>query len=474
MAPPNPTTTSSCNSFVVGAENTTHTTKSKKIYSWEQIRLHNSLQDCWVVVEGKVHDVTEWVSKHPGGNLIALGAGREATALVYSYHPSSVFEILKKYYIGEVEEYENYYTYDSKFYRTLKARVQAYITKQHLTRDSFAMFLKTFILLLAWGVFYCLAMVRGSFFAAVVFGFFHAELGINVMHDGNHGAYSANKYVCKAASFVMDLMGSSHVVWRHQHNVGHHPNANNTDATKNPAAKMDPLAFDPDASAGNPFVRLNPGQPLRWAHKYQHIYMWFMITFINFKWFVNDIRAVLNRRYMEIEFGNTQPGEMLSLVLTKTLFLGYALLVPSLLHTPLTGALLFITFMISTGYVFVLMFGVNHLTEESIFPDGNLPVDKRDWAVLQVMTASNFAIDSPFWTSISGGLNYQIEHHLFPGMNHTHLPKISPIVRQTCKEFGVPYQAFPSFWSAIYSYYTHLKKLGNPTTPISTLKKKLK
>jgi len=290
------------------------------------------------------------------------------------------------------------------------------------------------------------------------------------MHDGNHGAYSSNKYVCKVASFVMDLMGSSHVVWQHQHNVGHHPNSNNTDSKKSPPTKLDPLAFDPDASAGNPFVRLNPSQPLRWAHQFQHIYMWFMIALINFKWFVNDVRAILSRKYMEIEFGKTQAGEVESLVVTKSLFLTYALCVPMYFHGSF-GALLFVAFMISTGYVFVLMFGVNHLTEDCSFPDGNLAVDKRDWAVLQVMTSSNFANDSFFWTFISGGLNYQIEHHLFPGMNHTHLSSISPIVRQTCKEFGVPYQSFPTFWSAVYSYYAHLKNLGNPSSASSVQKK---
>jgi fatty acid desaturase len=410
-----------------------------------------------------VYDVTGWVEKHPGGNLIGLGAGREATALVYSYHPLSIAEVLKKYYIGDVKEYSNYYTFNnSKFYSTLKARVHEHTSKLNLKRDSMSMYMKTLFLLCCWAVAYYNAFVRGSILGAVIFGFFHAELGINVMHDGNHGAYSSNKLVCKAASFVMDMMGSSHVVWRHQHNVGHHPNSNNTDAEKTPPSKMDPNAFDPDASAGNPFVRLNPHQNHRWHHRAQHVYMWFMIMVINFKWFINDLRAIVNRKYMDIEFGEAQTGEVMSLIVTKFLFLLYALAYPSYLHGLSLGSLLFVTFMISTGYVFVLMFGVNHLTEDCAFPDGTLAFDKRDWAALQVMTSSNFAIDSWFWTFVSGGLNFQIEHHLFPGLNHTHLPSISPIVRQTCKEFGVPYQSFPSFWAAVYSYYSHLKNLGDP------------
>ena len=118
--------------------------------------------------------------------------------------------------------------------------------------------------------------------------------------------------------------------------------------------------------------------------------------------------------------------------------------------------------MIVCGHAFVLMFSVNHLTEDIVFPDKQLSVESRDWAALQVMTSSNFANDSAFWTFLSGGLNFQIEHHLFPGVNHMHLRSISPIVQQTCKEFGVPYHSFPTFATAVYSYYTHLKNLGNP------------
>jgi linoleoyl-CoA desaturase len=344
----------------------------------------------------------------------------------------------------------------------MKARVSAYTKQHHITRDSALMYAKTLVLLACWGLFYYLGLVRGNLVSTVLFGFFHAQLGINIMHDGNHGAYSNNQLVCKIAAFVMDLMGSSRVVWQHQHNVGHHPNSNNSAMEKTPPSKMDPLSFDPDAAAGNPLIRLNPSQPHRWIHQFQHIYMWLLIVGINFKWFVNDIRAMTKRKYMEIDFGKTRVGEIESLAITKSIFLLYGLGVPFYLHGPF-GALLFVTFTVATGYVFVLMFGVNHLTEECTFPDDNLAVDKRDWAVLQVMTASNFATDSFFWTCISGGLNFQIEHHLFPGMNHTHLPSISPIVRQTCKEFGVPYKNFPSFWAAIYSYYSHLKTLGNPS-----------
>jgi len=104
---------------------------------------------------------------------------------------------------------------------------------------------------------------------------------------------------------------------------------------------------------------------------------------------------------------------------------------------------------------------VNHLTEGSYFPTEQ--EHNRDWARLQVLTATNFAVGSTFWTWLSGGLNYQIEHHLFPSICHVHLPKISPIVQQACKEYNIRYTAYPDYTSAIVAHYNHMKTLGqNP------------
>lgn len=237
---------------------------NKNKYTWDEIQEHNRLEDCWIVVQGKVYDVTAWVPRHPGGKTLVSGAGRESTAFMYSYHPRYVMEMLQQYYIGDVDGYDNYYKWESKFYSTMKARVEKYVKDNNLTRDSMFMYFKTFCIVLLWATSYYFGMIKGSIISTILLGIAHSQLGINIMHDGNHGAYSSSPWLCSVAAFVMDLMGSSSIVWLHQHNVGHHPNSNNSDSTKNPATKLDPHAFDPDASAGFPFVRLNPSQP----HKY--------------------------------------------------------------------------------------------------------------------------------------------------------------------------------------------------------------
>jgi len=328
--------------------------------------------------------------------------------------------------------------------------------------------------LFLWGLTYYYGMLKGSILCVILLGVCHSQLGINIMHDGNHGAFSNSKTICWLAGFVMDLMGASSIVWLHQHNIGHHPNCNSSDDIEKTSERLNPDAFDPDAASGSPFVRLNPQQPRYWYHRYQHIYLWILISFILFKWTVNDIRSVLKRRYNVVKFYELSQWEVVRLFLTKAFFFLYILVIP-LQYLPASQAIgLFLVFMGVTGYSFVFMFSVNHLTDETTFP--NSTSEERDWAVLQVLTSSNFAIHSPFWAWLSGGLNFQIEHHLFPGINHTHLRRIAPIVQKTCEEYGIKYIHYSSFWSALYSHFKHVKLMGQSNsfdrTPSSPSKSK--
>lgn len=294
-------------------------------YTWDEVQQHNSIEDCWIVVHGKVYDVTSWAPRHPGGRILVSGAGRESTAFMYSYHPRYVMEMLDQYYIGDIDRYDSYYKWDSKFYSTMKSRVEKHLKDNNLTRDSLFMYFKTITIFTLWAATYYFGMMKGYIVSTILLGIAHSQLGINIMHDGNHGAYSSSPLLCSAAAFVMDLMGSSSVVWLHQHNVGHHPNSNNSDQTKEPSSKLDPHAYDPDASAGFPFVRLNPSQPHKPYMRYQHIYIWLLICLMNFKWFVNDINSMKKRSYSLIDFHKVTDRDMFVLYGTKTLFLIYAL-----------------------------------------------------------------------------------------------------------------------------------------------------
>jgi len=449
------------NSYVVDGES------KLKQYSWDEISKHNKEHDCWIVVKGQVYDVTNWVGKHPGGRIILNGAGREATALFMSYHPTHVYSMIDKYRIGSVLNYQSFYQWDSSdFYPVVKSRVEQKLKELNFVgRESPVLYFKTFLIFVTWITLYYLSMISGHVWLAIPLGVIHSQIGINIAHDGAHGAYSRNRIIKRITSYGMDIMGGCSVVWQHQHNIGHHPNCNkHGDALH--ASKHD--NYDPDASSGAPWVRITPNLPWRPMHRYQHIYIWILTLAMGLKWFVNDIRGFFfRRRYMSFEFYETSNTDWWVQVLTKVAFLTYAMFIPASLHPFSTWFPMFLMFTSTISYMFVLMFSVNHLTENTLYPntdEKSFPINTRDWAMYQVRTTSNFATQSLFWTWFSGSLNHQIEHHLFPGITHTYLPYIQPIVKQTCLEYNLPYKDFPSYWDAFASYYYHIKRCGQQPT----------
>lgn len=431
-------------------------------YTWDEVANHRSPNDCWMVIEGKVYDVTTWVSKHPGGQLIMNGAGRDASPLFLSYHPLKTSAMLPKYLIGEIENYQPYYHWRTDFYTTVKRRVEEVVKQHNLTVDSNEMFFKATLLLLTWLTVYYYALSTGYIFVAMMLGFVHGHIGIQIAHDGNHGAFSKRPWLSKLAVVSMDLMGASSVNWEMQHNVGHHPNSNRKGDYYNED-------YDPDAKGGYPLIRMTPNHDWKPMHQYQHIYVWFLFSFVSLKWLYGDFRSIFLRKYQTFVYWDISNLYVAWSLLGKALFFSYTWGAFAYYHGISHGWWMFFYFLAAQSYVFILMFGVNHLTEESEFP--NSETIERDWAKLQIQTASNFAINSRLWLWISGGLNFQIEHHLFPYICHMYLPYISPVVRQTCKEFNVPYAQFETYWDALSSYQAHIKALGSGQT--QTEKKKL-
>ena len=123
-----------------------------KLYTWDEIFKHDSPNDCWIVIHGKVYDVTEWVPRHPGGDLICVGAGGDCTSAWESYHPSSLIEkgIAAKFLIGEVRDYEEFYSWDGDFYKTLRKRVEAVMPKSKNRRYDPKLTTKGFLILILY------------------------------------------------------------------------------------------------------------------------------------------------------------------------------------------------------------------------------------------------------------------------------------------------------------------------------------
>ncbi len=288
----------------------------------------------------------------------------------------------------------------------------------------------------------------------VIMGFGTAGIGLSVMHDANHGAYSKNKYVNKYMSYVMNFVGASSFNWKIQHNILHHTYTNIE-------------GMDEDIDPGI-FMRLSPHAKHMKVHKLQHIYGWFLYGMMTFLWLTTkDFRQLM--RYKKEGLLKTQKrtyGSVLTeTIISKILYYGYALVIPLIfIQAPWYIIVLgFIIMHYITGMVLGLIFQPAHVmpTSEYPIPDntGNM---ENNWAVHQLYTTTNFAPKSKLFSWYVGGLNFQIEHHLFPNICHVHYKKISKIVEAKAKEYGLPYHSKETFYAALVEHGKMLKALGQP------------
>jgi len=121
--------------------------------------------------------------------------------------------------------------------------------------------------------------------------------------------------------------------------------------------------------------------------------------------------------------------------------------------------LFLLTEFVNGGYL-AFNFQVSHVSPSAVFPvsESNL---EMEWAVEQILSSVDYGHGDAFWTFWSGALNYQVVHHLFPCVAQTHYPAITPIIMETCKEFGIPYYCLPDAWSAFTLHWKYLYSLGN-------------
>lgn len=442
--------------------------------SWEEVNQHKYPHDCWVVIQreiagqkrGIVYNVTSWVPKHPGGDIIIDGAGGDCTIQFWSYHPLSFIDradsMLNKYIVGEIENYKLMYDVDTPFFRTLKTRVEDKIPPC-LRRSDPTLWIKTALLCTAIGITFWYGWIQGNITAIVLLGFLLSQTGLNMMHDGIHGAYSKSSFMNTLVSFSFNVVGCNFITYRRAHAFGHHAYTNH-------------LEYDTGISSAFPVLRLHEKLPRFWFHYIQHIYV-FLIYLVSITLFVlgdfDDLFTLFNYPKRRCGPSLKQWGiTILGKLIFVTWFFGHFFMFPfqkALLDCVLVA--------VEVGFCGLIFFIVNHWTDKAVhFTNEDLISGTNDWAALQVLTSSNYAINSFFWTHLSGGLNLQIEHHLFPALSHTRLSVVTPIVRDTCKQFGINYEAqcYTSFWVALFGNFVFTKKLGNGTflsRPVSFGKK---
>jgi cytochrome b involved in lipid metabolism len=297
----------------------------KRTYTWSDISKHNSAESCWLVINGSVYDTTEFLSKHPGGDMMLLGAGRHATELFLSHHPSYVVKnsnMLNKYKIGEVED-KQIHLYDTKlqtnFYSTLRERVEKYFMDNKLKpRDNWQMYCKTFIILALWLTFFIKTHSTQNLFIAVLWailwGFASSLVGTGIMHDANHGGYSNSATVNRLMGAVFDIMGGSSYCWKMIHSIGHHVSTNVRE-------------LDPDIHTNEPhFRKIKPTQRHHWWYRYQHIYLPFLYSTLLFELFIRDFIAMALGKWGGVKFQPITKKEWAIFFSCKAFFVVYAFL----------------------------------------------------------------------------------------------------------------------------------------------------
>lgn len=343
------------------------------------------------------------------------------------------------------------------FVRDVKKEVEDYFTSRNLSSKADAgMVLKTVILLgVTFGSYAAMLILDPTFWPMLglmtVAGVGFAGIGFAVTHDALHGAYSDNPRINSAIGWVFDLLGANGYMWKITHNVIHHTYTNIE-------------GVDEDLSV-SPLLRLSPGAPLRLVHRFQHYYAFFAYGLSTLFWvFVKDFKYFFQKDLGPYQDKKHPRGEWVNLFVTKVLYYGWAIVLPLVVLTQVTWWQFLIGFVVMhlvAGFILGVIFQLAHVVEG---PDYPAPDEKgrmeHQWLLHEMETTANFARHNRLLTWYVGGLNYQVEHHLFPKVCSCHYAAIGPIVERVAKRHGVPYYAQPTLMAAVRSHHRMLKKYG--------------
>jgi linoleoyl-CoA desaturase len=283
---------------------------------------------------------------------------------------------------------------------------------------------------------------------AVALGLTIVAIGFNVMHDANHEAYSDHRWLNRALGMTLDVVGGSSHFWRWKHNVFHHTFVN-------------VVGYDTDINLVG-LGRLTPHHRHAWFHRWQHFYVWFLYGAMVVKWHLyDDFRLLVTRRMAQHSVPRPRGSQWAVFIGGKLVFLSLAFAIPLLLHPAWAVAAGYLVTTVVVGVVLAVVFQLAHCVEHANFPtDLGAGRMATAWAIHQVETSVDFARDSRAACWLLGGLNFQIEHHLFPHICHVNYPAIAPLVERTCHEFGVQYKHNKTFLSALRSHYGWLRAMG--------------
>lgn len=345
---------------------------------------------------------------------------------------------------------------DNSFHQDLKSSVDQYFSANQVRKTgNWKLYIKALTLVpAAIGLYLTLIFVHFTLIPGMVisglFGFVLASIGFNIMHDACHGSYSGKSWVNNIMGLSLNLLGGNAFIWKFKHNIIHHTYTN-----------IDGIDDD---IAKSPVMRQCESQKWVKAHRFQHIYVVILYAVSSFAWVsMMDFTKYFKRKIHNSSLQKMDIREHIIFWLSKILYVLFYVVIPVHFAGWSAWAVGFSCMHIALGLTLALVFQLAHVVEDAafVFAPGIEPQKiEEEWAIHQVRTTANFAPRNKLVSWFVGGLNFQIEHHLFPKVSHVHYPAIAGIVKRVCDKHQVRYNEFKTMTAAIASHFRMMKMLG--------------
>ena len=370
-------------------------------------------------IYGKQYDLTTFANRHPGGaEIIEKTKGLEdCTALFESYHAFSdiaaIKQSLDKYEIKNdddtvvVDAYEVDFT---TYHKLLEKIKEIFPNRDSIKAQPYWYVYVTLIGYLYLSFAYHLTFSQyGTFIKcilAILASTMEISLLFNVLHDASHYAITENAHINNIVSGATQAWAVwNHSLWTLQHIILHHSFTGNSKDPDNSlydySNMINVSKFSPEIQQYiNTFIfAIVPGQ---------HILQSFFYA---------------RRAYIEYPNNIYYTSYDASIILLKFMFLCSMGILPALLYITNIN----------------LLYYVNAFPNHDLIQTRENNYDGPDWAKRQICNSGNFLNQERWWTMVFGGINYQIEHHLFPNMSNQNYRIIAPIVKKFCEENNIPY-----------------------------------
>jgi fatty acid desaturase len=390
-----------------------------------------------VYIKDVPYDLTNFQNKHPGGRyILQFLKDKDATSVFEQYHSLKVLQsgIIDKYrlntrdspYILEVPEY----------YLEMKHEIEIYLKNNELSNIDYT-YIQLFRIILLWfGCVYTFFRSIHSPLYMIPYIVCSTEIGFHLVHDASHGVLLENKTLSHIIGYISYdiLSGLSYVNWINQHILGHHVHCN-----------ID--GKDPDIDAYP--IRLCKTQKYLWFHKYQYLYCIPLYCMLTTSIFMNDMKTLFTKSIKNVYHKQ-------SIVLGKCLHIGIFIIIPYL-YMGVTMNKVLVNYIISHmigSFIISLIFQISHISDKTCFNT------ETNWITNQLLTTHDYSHCSVITFVLTGGLNYQVIHHLFPKVSQIYYPNIQPIVTKVCKKHNIVYNYSKNIWLAVKSHFVYLYQMS--------------